>query len=348
MSAPYVLVDGCHDDDDDDTFLSLFSASTKSVQRRRTAALGAMLLIFGAVGVNLSQSKSLLARHTSTMYLRDVATIATEGDIQSDDDPTTLPQAALDNICRVQFVIDGPTFVPRAFPYLPSWFRHTNTSCDVDFVRSNSTFLTQLTLAERAMFDDTAYITILQADFLKLMIVYYRGGLVADLDVEPLQRFPDQWIGATTTLATCDVVLGVEHACFSDGCVHWYSRKGQIQNWAMYSRRRRSPFFRDLIDYVVAHYATMPRHDLNVPIQDVAGSGAITDFVNLYGDFGPRQHYQVETDSGRTLETDQTAVLRIQKQGEQVCILGNKWTGGGCSGSPACLLNHHFEGSWKH
>ncbi|KAF0703618.1 hypothetical protein As57867_007564, partial [Aphanomyces stellatus] len=141
--------------------------------------------------------------------------------------------------------------------------------------------------------------------------------IATDLDVEAVKPFPNEWTGPETALATCDVVLGVEHDCFDDECVSWFSRKGQIQNWSMWTRRRHSPFLSELIEYVVAKYKTFPPHDKKVSVQDVFGSGSITDFVRLYGDIVNSTHYEVPTtESGGTLQTDHSSILRIHKHHE--------------------------------
>ncbi|CAK4079438.1 unnamed protein product [Aphanomyces euteiches] len=182
--------------------------------------------------------------------------------------------------CRVQFVFAGPKYDYNQFPNLQSWIRYTDSKCSIEFLRPNHPFLNQLTTAESRMFYDMAHLPILQADMLKLFALYYLGGIVADLDVEPIKQFPQAWSGADTPFATCDVVLGIETACYDDICVKNYVRKGQIQNWAMFARRRRSPFLGELVRYIIKKYDTFPRHRF-LPVQEVAGSGCITDFVAL-------------------------------------------------------------------
>ncbi|KAF0696567.1 Aste57867_12689 [Aphanomyces stellatus] len=250
--------------------------------------------------------------------------------------------------CRVQFVFAGTKSNYKHFSSLRAWLRLTNPTCPIEFIRPGHPFLVQVSAAERATMDDMAYLPILQADFMKLLVLYYFGGLVTDLDTEPLKRFPDDWTGAGTKLATCDVVLGVEADCFDDKCVATMVRKGQIQNWSMWARTRHSPFVRQLVDAVVTKYATfVVRHDPNVAVQEVAGSGTITDFVKLYGGFR-QPHYRESTGPmGATLECDWSSVLRIRKAGEEVCVVGPAWTGTRCSGATVCLLRHKYEGSWR-
>ncbi|KAF0696558.1 Aste57867_12680 [Aphanomyces stellatus] len=253
-----------------------------------------------------------------------------------------------DDGCRVQFVFAGTKYNYGQFPTMQSWIRYADSKCPIELIRPNHAIFKQLLPAEKEAFYDSAYLPILQADFMKLLVIYYLGGLVTDLDVEALKPFPREWTGPDTALATCDVVLGIEVQCYDDECAKTMVRKGQIQNWSMWTRRRRSPFVGDLVDYVVAKYKTFPSHDMNVPVQEVFGSGSITDFVRLYGDFGNTTHYEVATNAaGETLQSDFGSVLRIQKQHEEVCIVGPNWTGGRCQGASECMLHHQYEGSWR-
>ncbi|KAF0696561.1 Aste57867_12683 [Aphanomyces stellatus] len=262
-------------------------------------------------------------------------------------DPTFRPMMASnatreDEVCRVQFVFAGPKYDYQRFSVLQTWVRYADPKCTIEFIRTSHPMFQQLTPAERHVFLGSAYVPILQADFMKLLVLYYLGGLVTDLDIEALKPFPDQWTGPTTPLATCDVVLGIEGNCY-DGNNCNMVRKGQIQNWSTWSRRRHSPFVGQLIEYAVAKFNNFP----GAPVQEVFGSGAITDFVRLYGGFVDVPHYQAATNArGATLQKDLKSVLRIQKEGEEVCVVGFKWTGGECSGQ-SCLLHHLYEGSWK-
>ncbi|CAK4917429.1 unnamed protein product [Aphanomyces euteiches] len=200
------------------------------------------------------------------------------------------------------------------------------------------------------MYYESDYLPILQADMLKMFSVYYLGGVAVDLDVEALKPFPSQWTGPNTALATCDVVLGIEADCYDDICVKSMRRKGQIQNWAMYARRPRSTFLGELLDFTVDRYERFyVPHGPNetVEVQEIAGSGVIADFVQLYGNFS-QPHYLNETATGGpSLMSDKRSVLRIKKYNEEVCIVGSRYIGGGCSRWSECLVNHHFEGSWK-
>ncbi|CAK4687138.1 unnamed protein product [Aphanomyces euteiches] len=242
------------------------------------------------------------------------------------------------DVCRVQFVFAGPKYDYSQFPNLQTWIRYTDPKCSIEILRPYHRFITQLTAAEKRMFYDMAYLPILQADMLKLLAVYYLGGVSADLDVEVVKPFPQAWQGDDTPFATCDVILGIETACYDDDCVKNYVRKGQIQNWAMFARRPRSHFLGELVSYIVNKYDTFPSHDKNVAVQEVAGSGSITDFVQIYGEFD-KPHYRVQTTpSGGTLESDPTSVLRIKKNREEVCIAGALYTSGECSGHAECMI----------
>ncbi|ETV91104.1 hypothetical protein H310_14260 [Aphanomyces invadans] len=255
------------------------------------------------------------------------------------------------DVCSVQFVFAGPKHDYTTFHRISAWLARGSPKCPIDLIRDDHPFLAAITPDERAMYLDVAYRPILQADLLKLLVLYYRGGLVTDMDVEPLKSFPDQWVGPGTALATCDVFFGVEVDCYDDECIHWYTRKGQLQTWTMWARRPRSAFLKNLLAHIVQHYSTMtPRHDPNVSVQEVAGSAVITDYLAQYGQWG-QPHYDVPLDAASsTLATDRSKVLRMKvnpTSNEEVCILGSEWTGGDCVGKPSCLVRHHWEGSWK-
>ncbi|CAK4073901.1 unnamed protein product [Aphanomyces euteiches] len=256
-------------------------------------------------------------------------------------------ESAFDEVCRVQFVFAGAKYNYNQFPTLQSWIRFADPTCPIEFLRTNHPFLGLLNIAEARMFHELAFLPILQADMLKLLAVYYLGGVVVDLDVEARKRFPQDWTGVDTPLASCDVVLGMEASCDTDECLKMFVRKGQIQNWAMYSRRPQSQFFGEMFDFIVAKYESMAPLNKGVSVQEVAGSGPITDFVQQYGNFS-RPHYLVEISrNGGSLQSDTTNIMRIRKQHEEICIVGRSYTGGGCAKQPQCLLFHHFEGSWR-
>ncbi|KAF0696560.1 Aste57867_12682 [Aphanomyces stellatus] len=253
-----------------------------------------------------------------------------------------------DTHCHIQFVFAGPKYKYNQFSTMQSWIRYADHRCHIELIRPEHVVFNQLTLVEKEVLYDSADLPILQADFMKLLLLYYRGGLVTDLDVEALKPFPSAWTGPDTALATCHVMLGIEVNCYDDGCIDSMVRLGQIQNWSMWARRRHSPFVSELLEYVVAKYKTFPRQDTHVSVQEVFGSGSITDFVRLYGGFIDTTHYVVPTyEGGMPLARDMAGVLRIRKQDEEVCIVGPSWTGGGCGGRMECLLGHHFEGSWR-
>ncbi|KAF0693964.1 Aste57867_15118 [Aphanomyces stellatus] len=323
------------------------------------AAAGATLLV--VLWLNMWGSVTYL-RHSVTRPVQSLPPVTIlDASIHDPQFHTTAvaDMAVPEDGCRIQFVFAGAKYDYKKFPLLQTWLRFADPACAIELIRpDHPVLLAQLYPAERAMMDDISYVPILQADFMKLLVLYYFGGLVTDLDTEPRKPFPSEWTGPTTTLATCDVVLGVETNCFDDECVQGYVRKGQIQNWSMWARRRHSRFLGHLIEYVVDRYrntTAFPPFDPHPPVQDVAGSGPITDFVALYGNLS-RPHYDVNTtddDHATTLQRDFKGVLRIQKANEEVCILGHDWTGSpigtkvGCIDTLECLVVHRFEGSWR-
>ncbi|KAF0693963.1 Aste57867_15117 [Aphanomyces stellatus] len=309
-------------------------------------AAGATLLVFLCYDNMLSHVLALPVAPRSHRS-RGSTAIAHRNNLRSDGTRTS----SLAATCRVQFVFAGPKYDYKDFPKLQSWVQYTDPQCAIEFVRTDHPFLRDLSADEKDVLQDSAFLPILQADLMKLLVLYYRGGLVTDLDTKPLVAFPHGWTGPDTELSTCDVVLGVEAHCYRDDCVGTLVRKGQIQNWAMWTRRRRSLFVRGLLDYVIDKFKSFPLpHDKGVvAVQEVAGSGPITDFVQFYGDFD-RAFYKVPTDGGvggSQLETNKFGILRIRKQNEEVCVVGPTWTGGLCFGADNCLLQHTWGGSWQ-
>ncbi|KAF0696565.1 Aste57867_12687 [Aphanomyces stellatus] len=294
-------------------------------------------LLVGFVCVNLQQDPTTHTTRAKVELNETTRSIALQ--LQK---AITEPPTLTSKTCRVQFVVQGETYVPKEFPYLPAWIKYTNSSCTVDIVRMDHAFFNQLTPAQSAMLNATSSLPILQVDFTKLLVLYYLGGLVADLDVEPRAHFPDQWTGPNTTLATCDVVLGLENGCSDIPSL----RQAQIQNWAMYARHPHSPFLNGLIDFIMDKYEKSPPHNpKGMAVQEVAGSGPMTDYAKLFGDYCNA----TSTDDGGTLATDFGGVRRIRHDGEEVCIAGRDYTGYTCGGDiPSCLVRHHYEGSWKH
>ncbi|CAK4093895.1 unnamed protein product [Aphanomyces euteiches] len=201
-----------------------------------------------------------------------------------------------DEVCRVQFIFAGSKHDYNNFPTLQSWIRFADPKCPIEFLRTNHPFVGVLTTAEARMFHDSAFLPILQADMLKFFAVYYLGGLVVDLDVQAIKPFPEAWIGKDSPHSSCDVILGIEANCYDDECVKTMVRKGQVPNWAMFVRRPRSQFLGDLLDFVVAKYESMAPLDKDAAVQEVAGSGTITDFVQQYGNF-TTPHYQRPADT---------------------------------------------------
>ncbi|CAK4675025.1 unnamed protein product [Aphanomyces euteiches] len=288
----------------------------------------------------LSIHRKIAPARMRNIRVEDKAAPARVQDVRSED-------KAAEETCRVQFVFAGSKYDYSNFPSLQSWLRYADPKCPIEFIRANHPFLAQLSPAQARMFNDVAFLPIIQADMLKLFAVYYIGGVVVDLDVEALKPYPQQWTGPDTVLSTCDVVLGIEVNCFDRICVRGIVRRGQIQNWAMYSRRPRSPFLGELLDFIVEKYEANAPLQKNVSVQEVAGSGPITDFIRVYGNF-TRPHYRVQNPPrGNTLYSDPSSVLRIVKSAEEVCIVGARYTGGDCAGMTECVLSHRYEGSWK-
>ncbi|KAF0693968.1 hypothetical protein As57867_015066, partial [Aphanomyces stellatus] len=82
--------------------------------------------------------------------------------------------------CRVQFVFAGSKYDYNQFPTMQSWIRYADPKCPIELIRPNHAVFNQLTPSEKEVFYDSAYLPILQADFMKLLVIYYLGGLVTD------------------------------------------------------------------------------------------------------------------------------------------------------------------------
>ncbi|KAH9142386.1 hypothetical protein AeRB84_013536 [Aphanomyces euteiches] len=335
---------------------SLFNSTMSN--RMKSQVVGRLLLVaipivlFIVMGYDLSHVTSVVTKHAKMLHEKLTTPVDLNPSRRSNPSaaghlPPALQGVTKGAACRVQFVFAGSKYDYNNFPLLQTWIRYADPKCPIEFLRPNHPFLVQLTTAESRMFYNSAFLPILQADMLKLFSLFYLGGVVVDLDVEAIKPFPQAWSGIDNSLASCNVVVGIEANCYDDECVKTMVRKGQIQNWAMFARQPRSQFMGELLEFVVAKYESMAPLDKDVSVQEVAGSGPITDFVILYGNFS-QPHYQIQTTpSGGTLETDPTSVLRIRKHHEEICIVGAAYTGGGCSGYAECLIAHHYEGSWR-
>lgn len=186
-----------------------------------------------------------------------------------------------------------------------------------------------------------SHVHVVVADFMKFIAHYYCSGFVTvklnsnkDFDTYPVADIRGRgW----PHLSSCDVVLGVEHSCFEGSCIKNYSRYAQIETWTTYSSRPRLIFYRKYLDYIHSNLIANPgKTSKQMDVQNVAGSGILTDFVRLY----------IQTDYLDLLDkdkikfrNDQGAYRLLVVANENICIVGHIMQ--------SKLIGHDFEGTWK-
>ncbi|GAB9475223.1 hypothetical protein Gpo141_00012325 [Globisporangium polare] len=169
-------------------------------------------------------------------------------------------------------------------------------------------------------------------DFLKLAMLYKFGGIAADADTAPARPASEiKWP------KDCDVIFGKENFIpkeqFSKPLYHTngsrraypFNRPFQILNWAMAASKPRSPHIKKLLEMAMMHFLGLRDMEFDF-IQDVAGSGLMTDYVALL-------HEQ----EGRNYE-------EVYHDGETIPVQGLCLTTGYLSGY---WINHEFIGTWK-
>ncbi|GAB9475218.1 hypothetical protein Gpo141_00012320 [Globisporangium polare] len=139
-------------------------------------------------------------------------------------------------------------------------------------------------------------------DFLKFAMLYKFGGLSADADTKPtIMASQVQWP------ADCDVVFGKElrndnwrKPVFLDKGHGAYdmNRPFQILNWAMAVNKPRNPHIKELMKGAMMHF--FGRRDMEQTlIQDISGSGLMSDYVALLHEKGGRSYPDVYRDESR-------------------------------------------------
>lgn len=121
-------------------------------------------------------------------------------------------------------------------------------------------------------------------DFLKLALLYKYGGLAVDADTVPTVNASEiEYPGE------CDVVFGKENHIQFDGKptyrieggnTYKYSRPYQLLNWAMSTAKPRNKHIKYLLEASLMHFFGLRDMELRV-IQDIAGSGLMTDYFAL-------------------------------------------------------------------
>ncbi|GAB9475220.1 hypothetical protein Gpo141_00012322 [Globisporangium polare] len=134
-------------------------------------------------------------------------------------------------------------------------------------------------------------------DFLKLAMLYKFGGLAADADTFPaIPASEIQWP------TDCDVVFGKEAQIGSEwerpifraqgGPTYGFNRPFQILNWAMAANKPRNPHIKKLMNAAMAHFFGL-RDMEGTLIQDISGSGLMSDYVALLHEQEGRSYPEV-------------------------------------------------------
>lgn len=187
------------------------------------------------------------------------------------------------NNCRIQILVAGnySNYNPK---YIPMWIGKSNNTCIFEIIRESHWFINnRLNIDEIFVLNKMLKVPVIAADFMKFLSLYYLGGLYIDFDIEPLKLFPDEWIYNNIKITDkCDILFGVEHNCYEEYCLkqNSYPRIGQILTWIGYSKKPYSLFLKKFLNYTVNEFY---KNNLNLlKVQDVAGSGIISDFLRKY------------------------------------------------------------------
>lgn len=167
-------------------------------------------------------------------------------------------------------------------------------------------------------------------DFLKFALLYKHGGFVADADTSPAVnaseiKFPSD----------CDVMFGKEAVApdwekpvYRDqgGPTYGLTRPFQILNWAMVAAKPRNKHIKWFLLTAMMHFFGLRDMEYNV-VQDISGSGIMTDYVALLHEKAGRSY--------RDVYLDKTKYVPV----EGLCLtdeyLRGKW------------IQHAFIGTWK-
>lgn len=172
--------------------------------------------------------------------------------------------------------------------------------------------------------------TVVGYDFLKFALLYKHGGFAVDADTHPVTpaselKFPSD----------CDVIFGKEAVASkwekpvyrqSGGPTYGLNRPFQILNWAMAAARPRNRHVKYMLRAAMMHFFGLRDMDSGL-IQDISGSGLMTDYVALLHEKAGRSYRDVYLDRSRYVPV------------EGLCL-----TDGHLRGD---WIDHSFLGSWK-
>ncbi|GAB9464672.1 hypothetical protein Gpo141_00002100 [Globisporangium polare] len=126
--------------------------------------------------------------------------------------------------------------------------------------------------------------SVVGCDFLKFAMLYKYGGLSVDADTSPVIH-ASQFVLPTG----CELLFGkeahIKHLAkpvFRESGTndYGYNRPFQILNWAMAASRPRNPHIKWMLKAAMMHFFGLRDMERSV-IQDVSGSGLVTDYVAL-------------------------------------------------------------------
>lgn len=170
-------------------------------------------------------------------------------------------------------------------------------------------------------------------DFLKFALLYKHGGLVVDADTTPTIRASD-----LKYPLECDIIFGKEthmpkgmYAGYpkyiTDGARDYpFSRPYQILNWAMVASKPRNKHIKKLIESSMMRLFGLRDTEFGI-VQDIAGSGPMTDYIALLHEREGRSYPEMYQDR---------AIVPV----DGACMTDGHLTGG--------WISHHNLGSWKH
>ena len=116
----------------------------------------------------------------------------------------------------------------------------------------------------------------------------------------------------------------------------------------MYSSAPGSILLRQFLDYV---FQNLNQKGIG-QVQDVAGSGVLTDFVNKVVN-GTFFTHRVRAPHAGILKDVNNGIVSVAIKGhsktEKLCLGGSRLSGKDCQSNHAksCFVAHQFEGSWK-